>query len=115
MGQVMNQGQTINCKSEKWSISKNCRLFCRQTKQIGLSIASNFFSHQLKFPCIYASLLNFAPGAIYVSQTFLVLIALNRQSQKQINDIDLLLGQLSHSVDLLLWVGVRQLALSLVH
>ena len=51
-------------------------------------------------------------GLIYVSQTFLVLIALNHQSQKQINDIDLLLGRLCHSVDLLLWVGVRQRASS---
>ena len=38
----------IMWRSYKWSFSKNCRLFCHQTKQIGLSIASYLLGHKFE-------------------------------------------------------------------
>ena len=47
-------------------------VFCHQFKQIKLSIAFNLLNHQFETTWHICNPLNFAPGGIYVSQTFLV-------------------------------------------
>ena len=63
---VKGQGQTVGLvRSNYWikcDISKMYCLFCQWTKQTRFSLASYLLTTNLKLHCIYATLLNFAPG-----------------------------------------------------